>query len=178
MINLDPSDLFSFRTRTSKNIALKELRRIEPSLTNKEGLVFSSHSLCTCPFFAWWLQVLELESGSSTGTAQKNPVIPHLGRYLCSSSTEAPTSCDGCGVAFAKPGFTAETASSSGVLFLNVIFWSWDYVLSCNYTVVPLFLSRGQKLRLIWHVPLSCLVLFFHSQRWKKKGNIIELGFL
>lgn len=29
--------------------------------------------------------------------------------------------CDGYGVAFDKPGFTAETASSSGVLCLNVI---------------------------------------------------------
>jgi hypothetical protein len=36
VINLDQRDLFSFRTRGSKNIALKEFIRAEFCLTNKE----------------------------------------------------------------------------------------------------------------------------------------------
>lgn len=82
--------------------------------------VFSSRGLFTCPFFAQGLRVLKLKS-SRLSLHIRNPIIPHLWQYLCSSSTEAPTLCDGCGVAFDKPGLTAETASSSEVLFLNVI---------------------------------------------------------
>lgn len=168
---------FFFQNKRSKNIALKEENSAQSC--KQRGPVFSSCSLFSCPFFAKQPQVLELKSGRLTGTTQKEPLIPHLWPYLCSSSTQAPTLCDGCGVAFDKAGFTAETASSRGVLFLNVISWSWDYVLSCNYRAVPSFLSRGQKLRLIWHVPLSCLVFFFfHLRRLKDKGNTIELGFL
>lgn len=121
MINLDLRDLFSFRTRRSKNITLNELRRIEPGLANKEGPYFPPAAVSPALSLLSGYRYQNLKVADRLVLHRRNWIIPRLGQHLCSSSTEVPTLCDGCGVAFDKPGFTAETASSSGVLFLNVI---------------------------------------------------------